>query len=56
MSMLAPLPTGKGESVLDHVYHSRDLAGVVANADVAADSYHRFKEDVAAARELKVCP
>ena len=52
---------------MDHFFHSAAVAGsfptatagsavaAVENADVAANSYHRYKEDVAAAKALKVC-
>lgn len=49
---------GKSESAVDHALHSGKL-GVLGYADShlqdkAADSYHRFKEDVKAASELKL--
>ncbi|KAE8738522.1 hypothetical protein FOCC_FOCC015998 [Frankliniella occidentalis] len=46
--------SGKGESNLDHMLHSDVISALVPNGDVAADSYHRYKEDVKAARDLKL--
>ncbi|XP_034237899.1 myrosinase 1-like [Thrips palmi] len=47
---------GKGESAVDHLLHSGKLAAFGLNDshphDVAADSYHRYKEDVQAAASL----
>ena len=49
---------GKGESSIDHTFHYGNLTHLGFDdphaTDVAADSYHRYKEDVAAAAELKV--
>lgn len=50
------LGIGKGEGMFDHLVHSSLLPVGTATGDVAADSYHRFKEDIAAARDLKVSP
>jgi beta-glucosidase/6-phospho-beta-glucosidase/beta-galactosidase len=49
-------------NVIDYLFHSgqstvnlSSVAGATfVNADIAADSYHRFREDVAAAKALKV--
>ncbi|KAJ1531386.1 hypothetical protein ONE63_000067 [Megalurothrips usitatus] len=42
--------SGKAESVLDKVAHSNKV--FPANVDVAADHYHRYKEDLAYAKEM----
>lgn len=44
--------SGKGVSVFDYYYHTRQPNG--PNADVACDSYHKYKEDVAVAKALKM--
>ncbi|KAK3924835.1 Beta-glucosidase 42 [Frankliniella fusca] len=46
------LITGKAESVIDHPQH---LPGLVLpwSTDVAADHYHRFREDLAFAKQMK---
>lgn len=50
--------SGKGESAADYVLHLGKLSafgyGDPHDHDVAADSYHRYKEDIAAAVQLKV--
>ncbi|XP_018565435.1 myrosinase 1-like [Anoplophora glabripennis] len=46
---------GKGESIWDHFVHSN--ASVIQNndtGDIACDSYHKYKEDIALAKELGV--
>ncbi|XP_034232152.1 putative beta-glucosidase 6 [Thrips palmi] len=45
---------GKAESVADHVIFKGNLPTYTVNHAIAADSYHRFKEDVAAAKQLKL--
>ncbi|XP_034245696.1 myrosinase 1-like [Thrips palmi] len=42
---------GKGVNVLDHYYHSHNTAKNLTG-DVAADSYHRYKEDIGIAADL----
>lgn len=38
---------GKGENIFDHLFHTHpDIVVGRQNADVSADSYHRFKDDV----------
>lgn len=46
--------SGKGEGIFDKAFHSGAVPATMDNADVAADSYNRFREDVAAARALKL--
>ncbi|KAJ3104790.1 hypothetical protein HDU97_008858 [Phlyctochytrium planicorne] len=43
---------GKSESIYDHWYHSPAKAGD-PNADVAADHYHRWREDIGYMAQLK---
>ncbi|KAF4523215.1 hypothetical protein B566_EDAN011752 [Ephemera danica] len=46
---------GKGENIWDHMSHDPGcLIAQCANADVAADSYNRFAEDVAALKQTGV--
>ncbi|XP_055845443.1 myrosinase 1-like [Episyrphus balteatus] len=46
---------GRGESIWDEFTHKfPDMMDDRSNADVAADSYHRFDQDLAALKELKV--
>ncbi|XP_018573473.1 myrosinase 1-like isoform X1 [Anoplophora glabripennis] len=46
---------GKGENICDRFTHSNpELIANNANADVACDSYHKYKEDVAMLKELSV--
>ncbi|KAJ1518794.1 hypothetical protein ONE63_011591 [Megalurothrips usitatus] len=42
---------GKTPSVFDHSYH---LVKATLHGDTAADSYNRYKEDIALAHELNV--
>lgn len=49
--------SGKAESAADHVIHSGKLVDFPRDIhahDVGANSYHRYKEDVAMAAKLKV--
>ncbi|KAE8747060.1 hypothetical protein FOCC_FOCC006198, partial [Frankliniella occidentalis] len=47
---------GKSESMVDHVLHTGRLGTLgyknANDSDNAADSYHRFKEDIAIAKQL----
>ncbi|KAI5753327.1 hypothetical protein M8J77_025924 [Diaphorina citri] len=44
---------GKGENIWDHLVHTQpDLVKDRQNADVACDSYHKYKEDVALIRDI----
>ncbi|XP_026287983.2 myrosinase 1 [Frankliniella occidentalis] len=49
---------GKSESMVDHVLHTGRLGTLgyknANDSDNAADSYHRFKEDIAIAKQLKL--
>ncbi|KAJ8879138.1 hypothetical protein PR048_019744 [Dryococelus australis] len=45
--------SGKGESIWDRLIHTRQETDPTAEAgDIAADSYHHYKEDVQAAKDL----
>ncbi|KAJ1523244.1 hypothetical protein ONE63_001126 [Megalurothrips usitatus] len=46
--------SGKAESAADHLIHALGTETFPVFHDVAADSYHRFKEDVAMAAKLKL--
>lgn len=57
MHVSISIPPGKVESVADRLLHSEQLKAVMKfrdSHDVAANSYHLYKEDVAKAKELKV--
>ena len=43
---------GKGESIWDHFTHTPGKIKDGANADVACDHYHRYREDIALMRAL----
>ena len=45
---------GKGESIWDRFSHTVGQVKGAATGDVACDSYHRFKEDIAIARQLNL--
>ena len=45
---------GKGESILDSVVHVKGNVMFPNNSDVAADHYHRYEEDLALAKKMKV--
>lgn len=46
---------GKGENIWDHfVHHNASLIKNKDNGDIACDSYHKYKEDIALAKELGV--
>lgn len=47
------LIAGKGENVFDFYYHKQGMNNL-SSGDVAADSYNRYKEDIALAAEMKV--
>ncbi|KAE8751945.1 Myrosinase 1-like [Frankliniella occidentalis] len=42
---------GKGVNVFDYYYHSKNYS-VSRTGDVAADHYHRYKEDIALAKKI----
>jgi hypothetical protein len=46
---------GKGENIWDHLVHNRpELIKDKTNGDIACDSYHKYKEDIALAKHLNV--
>ncbi|MGB2625783.1 MAG: GH1 family beta-glucosidase [Candidatus Acidiferrum sp.] len=45
---------GKGESIWDRFSHTTGLVKGADTGDVACDSYHRYKEDIALAKKLNV--
>jgi len=45
---------GKGESVWDHFSHTTGKIKGAATGDVACDSYHLYKQDVALAKQLNL--
>ena len=45
---------GKGESIWDRFSHTVGLVKGAETGDVACDSYHRYKEDVAIAKKLNL--
>ncbi len=45
---------GKGESIWDRFSHTTGLVKGADTGDVACDSYHRYKEDVAIAKKLNL--
>jgi hypothetical protein len=44
---------GKGESIWDRFSHTNGLVKGGDTGDVACDSYHRYKEDIAIAKKIK---
>lgn len=47
--------SGKGMSIWDAIIHSRpEVIKDGSNADIAADSYHHYKDDVAALKRIGV--
>ncbi|XP_023310397.1 myrosinase 1 isoform X2 [Anoplophora glabripennis] len=46
--------SGKGPSRWDYLVHNRPVVNDGSTGDVAADSYHRYKDDIAALKELGV--
>ncbi len=45
---------GKGESTWDHFPHMQGKIRGAATADVACDHYHRFREDIALVKQLRL--
>lgn len=46
---------GKGENIWDHLVHTRpELIKDRSNGNIACDSYHKYKEDIALAKNLNV--
>ncbi|KAJ8976262.1 hypothetical protein NQ317_006340 [Molorchus minor] len=46
---------GKGENIWDHFVHTQpELIADKSNGDIACDSYHKYKEDVAILKEMGV--
>lgn len=46
---------GKGENIWDHLVHTRpELIKDRTNGDVSCDSYHKYKEDIALAKNANV--
>ncbi|XP_025421294.1 myrosinase 1-like [Sipha flava] len=46
---------GKGENIWDHLVHNRpELIKDKTNGDIACDSYHKYKEDIALAKHLNL--
>lgn len=46
---------GKGENIWDHLVHtSPELIRDGTNGDIACNSYHKYKEDLALAKNLNV--
>lgn len=47
---------GKGESIWDRLLHTHpELVRDGTHADIACDSYHKYKEDVQIIKEIGVC-
>lgn len=47
--------SGKGENIWDRLVHTHpELINDGTNGDIACDSYHKYKEDIALAKNLNV--
>lgn len=47
---------GKGENIWDRLIHTHpELVRDGTNADIACDSYHKYKEDVELIKTIGVC-
>lgn len=54
-NMLIISSSGKGENIWDRLVHTRpELVRNKENGDIACNSYHLFKEDVACIKEIGV--
>lgn len=55
VSKIGAFFSGKGENIWDRICHTHpELITNRDNGDVAGDSYHKYKEDVALIKEIGV--